>query len=274
MGVVPAAPLPTYPKRLSARRRRTLERSPGCASAPTSRPSGTEVIEEWGQHHLRTGEVILYTSADSVLQLAAHHDVLSEDDLVAACAAARDVMTVEHAVGRVSRGRSTGEPGAFRRTWAARTSPAPAGRSYLEELQDAGVPCTRRQGPRPVRRVGIDRKHPARRTRRHRGDDALLRELDAGLVFVNLVETDQVYGHRHDVEGFHAALRRSTTAVAEWLGLLRDDDLLVLDRRPRRRPARAAHRPHARARARCSRVSPAGRAAATTAARRRRGQRP
>src|SRR5215218_9280197 len=101
MGVVPAAPLPTYPHGFPRDVVAMLERVTGlrfCANKPAS---GTEVIEEWGPHHLRTGEVILYTSADSVLQLAAHRDVLGEDELIAACAAAREAMTGEHAVGRV-----------------------------------------------------------------------------------------------------------------------------------------------------------------------------
>src|SRR5919198_857401 len=100
MGVVPSAPLPTYPNGFPPDVVQTLERVTGlrfCANTPAS---GTEVIEQWGEHHLRTGEVILYTSADSVLQLAAHHDVLSEDDLRAACAAAREVVSVGRVIAR------------------------------------------------------------------------------------------------------------------------------------------------------------------------------
>jgi phosphopentomutase len=231
MGVVPAAALPTYPNGFPPDVVATLERVTGlrfCANKPAS---GTEVIEEWGSHHLQTGEVILYTSADSVLQLAAHHDVLSEEDLVAACAAAREAMTGEHAVGRVIARPFEGEAGAFRRTPGRRDfAVKPPGRSYLEELQAAGVAVHAVGKVRDLfAGVGVDAYHPG--PTNERGIAAiteLARDLDAGLVFANLVETDQVYGHRHDVDGFHSALREIDAAVGEWLGLLGDEDLLVL----------------------------------------------
>jgi phosphopentomutase len=231
MGVVPAAALPTYPNGFPPDVVATLERVTGlrfCCNAPAS---GTEVIEQWGPHHLQTGEVILYTSADSVLQLAAHRDVLSEEDLIAACAAAREAMTGEHAVGRVIARPFEGEPGAFRRTEARKDfSVRPPGRSYLEELQAAGVPVHAVGKVRDLfAGVGVDAYHPgASNERGIAAISELARDLDAGLVFANLVETDQVYGHRHDVEGFHRALREIDAAVGEWLELLRDEDLLVL----------------------------------------------
>jgi phosphopentomutase len=199
-----------------------------CANTPAS---GTEVIEQWGEHHLRTGEVILYTSADSVLQLAAHHDVLGEEDLLAACAAAREVMTGEHAVGRVIARPFAGEPGSFRRTEGRKDfSVKPPGRSYLDELQAAGVPVHAVGKVRDLfAGVGIDEYHPG--PTNERGIEqitGLMADLEAGLVFANLVETDQIYGHRHDVQGFHRALREIDRAVGEWLGLMRDGDLLVL----------------------------------------------
>ena len=231
MGVVPAAPLPTYPDGFPRDVVAMLERVTGlrfCCNAPAS---GTTVIEEWGPHHLRTGEVILYTSADSVLQLAAHHDVLGEEELVAACAAAREAMTGEHAVGRVIARPFEGKPGAFQRTDGRKDfSVPPPGRSYLEELRAAAVPVHAVGKVRDLfAGVGIDAYHPgATNARGIAAIGGLLRDLDAGLVFANLVETDQVYGHRHDVEGFHLALREIDAATGEWLGLMRDDDLLVL----------------------------------------------
>jgi phosphopentomutase len=231
MGVVPAGALPTYPNGFPPDVVATLERVTGlrfCCNAPAS---GTEVIEQWGQHHLQTGEVILYTSADSVLQLAAHRDVLSEEDLIAACAAAREAMTGAHAVGRVIARPFEGEPGAFRRTEGRKDfSVRPPGRSYLEELQAAGVPVHAVGKVRDLfAGVGVDAYHPgASNERGIAAISELARDLDAGLVFANLVETDQVYGHRHDVEGFHRALREIDAAVGEWLELLRDEDLLVL----------------------------------------------
>jgi phosphopentomutase len=231
MGVVPSAPLPTYPNGFPPDVVAALERATGlrfCANGPAS---GTEVIEQWGEHHLQTGEVILYTSADSVLQLAAHHDVLSEGELLTACAAARETMTAEHAVGRVIARPFEGTPGDFRRTEGRKDfAVTPPGRSYLDELQSAGVPVHAVGKVRDLfAGVGIDEYHPGATNERGIASiGELVDGLDDGLVFANLVETDQVYGHRHDVEGFHGALREIDAAVGAWLGRLRDDDLLVL----------------------------------------------
>jgi phosphopentomutase len=231
MGVVPRHPLPTYPEGFPPEVVETLERVTGhrfCCNRPYS---GTEVIEEYGRHHLETGELILYTSADSVLQIAAHVEVLDEPGLYSVCEAAREAMTGEHAVGRVIARPFDGEPGNFRRREGRRDySALPPGRSYLDELQDAGVAV---HGVGKIRDlfagVGIDEKHDGGTNAKGiAATSGLLRELDSGFVFVNLVETDQVYGHRHDVEGFHRALREIDTAVAEWLELLGEDDLLVL----------------------------------------------
>jgi phosphopentomutase len=231
MGVVPSQALPTYPEGFPPDVVAALEEATGlrfCCNRPFS---GTEVLEAYGAHHLETGEAILYTSADSVLQIACHVDRVSEPELYAACEAARRVMMGEHAVGRVIARPFEGVPGAFvrregRRDYAVR----PPGRSYLEELQAAGAPV---HGVGKIRDlfagVGVDVKHAGATNSAGIGATTeLLRELESGLIFVNLVETDQVYGHRHDVEGFRRALVEIDAAVSEWLTLLRPDDLLVL----------------------------------------------
>jgi phosphopentomutase len=231
MGVVPGAPLPTYPSGFPAEVVHALEHATGrefCCNRPRS---GTDVLDEYGEHHLRTGELILYTSADSVLQIAAHVDVIGEPELYAVCEAAREVMRGEHAVGRVIARPFDGRPGAWRRRDGRRDfSLLPPGRSYLQEIQSAGLPV---HGVGKIRDlfagVGVDVKHAgATNAAAIAATTALLSELEAGMIFVNLVETDQVYGHRHDVEGFHRALQVIDAAVARWLALLRDDDLLVL----------------------------------------------
>ena len=231
MGVVVERALPTYPEGFPDTVISALEDATGlrfCCNLPYS---GTVVLDDYGEHHLQTGEVILYTSADSVLQLAAHVDRLTEPELYAACEAARAVMQGPHAVGRVIARPFEGTPGAWRRREGRRDfSLPPPSRSYLEELQSGGFEV---HGVGKIRDlfagVGIDVKHPgATNSEAIASTTSLLRELDSGLIFVNLVETDQVYGHRHDVEGFHDALRAIDGAVATWLALLRDDDLLVL----------------------------------------------
>ncbi len=189
------------------------------------------MIEDFGEHHLETGELILYTSADSVLQIAAHVDVLDEPGLYEVCEQARELMDGEHKVGRVIARPFEGKPGAFERREGRRDYAAPPpGRSYLEELQDDGVAVHAVGKIRDLfAGVGVDEKHDgATNAKGIAATTALLRELDSGLVFVNLVETDQVYGHRHDVEGFHQALQEIDTALGGWLELLGEDDLLVL----------------------------------------------
>jgi phosphopentomutase len=232
MGVVADRPMPTYPKGFPPDVVDRLEDATGLRFCANKAADGIAIIEELGEHHLETGEVILYTSADSVLQLAAHNDRLSEADLHAACEKVRDVMTGEHAVGRVIARPFTGPPGDFHRTGGRRDySLEPPRRSYLVEMQDAGVPV---HGVGKIRDlfagVGIDRKHAA--TTNEEGLAAtteLLHELHTGLIFTNLVETDQIHGHRHDVSGFAEALGKIDQAVGEWLDdCLGPGDLLVL----------------------------------------------
>jgi phosphopentomutase len=231
MGVRVDRALPTYPEGFPAGVVVALEQATAqrfCCNRPFS---GTAVLDEYGGHHLRTGELILYTSADSVLQIAAHVDVLSEPELYRVCGSARAVMAGEHAVGRVIARPFDGTEGAWHRREGRRDfALAPPSRSYLQELQDAEVPV---HGVGKIRDlfagIGVDFKHPgATNAEGIAATTALLRELHQGFVFVNLVETDQLYGHRHDVPGFAAALRTIDAAVAEWLSLLGDEDLLVL----------------------------------------------
>jgi phosphopentomutase len=231
MGVVPERALPLYPDGFPDDVVRGLEDATGrrfCCNRPYS---GTEVIADFGDHHLRTGELILYTSADSVLQIAAHNDVLDESSLHAVCAAAREVMTGENAVGRVIARPFKGEPGAFVRTTGRHDyALVPPSRSYLEELGDAGV-TVHGVGKIPdlFAGVGVGVSHPGRTNPEGIASTTeLVRSLDSGFVFVNLVDTDQVYGHRHNVPGFATALGAIDAAVGEWLGLLRDGDLLIV----------------------------------------------
>ena len=166
-----------------------------------------------------------------MLQIAAHVDVVVPDELYEICRRVRDGLGGAHAVGRVIARPFTGAPGAFERTDGRRDySLAPPTRSYLQEMQARGVPVhTVGKVGQLFSGVGIDEQHPgATNAIALAQTRELLDGLDQGLVFTNLIETDQVYGHRHDVAGFHAALREIDAAVGEWLALLRDDDLLIL----------------------------------------------
>jgi phosphopentomutase len=145
--------------------------------------------------------------------------------------AAREVMQGEHAVGRVIARPFQGTPGAFTRTHGRRDfSLPPPSRSYLDELRADGVPVHAvGKVDQLFAGVGVDRSHPGPTNPiAIESTDRLLDELEAGLVFVNLVETDQVYGHRKDVAGFERALRQIDAAAGSWLEHLREEDLLVL----------------------------------------------
>jgi len=248
MGAVAPAPLPTYPHGFPDDVIAALERTTALRFICNRPYDGLAVIGDYGAEALRDGSVILYTSQDSVAQLAAHVDRVSEAQLHAACAAARGVMHGEHAVGRVIARPFGGEPGSFERTGGRRDfALAPPGRTYLDELRSAGVPV---HAVGKIRDLfageGIDEVHPGATNARALSETSrLVDALDGGLVFTNLIETDTVYGHRKDVDGFHGALREIDAAVASWLERMREDDMLVITADHGCDPA-AAHTDHTR----------------------------
>jgi phosphopentomutase len=231
MGVAASAPPPTYPDgfppEIVAEIERIARRRVLC-NAPSD---GLSAIERFGAQALADDALIVYTSQDSVLQIAAHEAAVPIEQLYALCARVRELMRGEHAVGRVIARPFDGPAGEFDRTPRRRdfALPPPAP-SHLDALQAAGVPV------HAVGKVaqlfagrGIDAAHPgATNAEAIATTSALLDDVERGLVFTNLIETDQVYGHRKDVEGFHAALREIDAAVARWQALLGPDDLLVL----------------------------------------------
>jgi phosphopentomutase len=232
MGVITPVPLRTYPDGFPEEVVDALGEAGGRGILCNRPYSGTQVIDDFGERHVQTGDLIVYTSADSVLQIAAHEDVVPPVELYRICAAAREIMTGEHAVGRVIARPFRGEPGAFERTEGRRDFALdPPGRSYLQELQAGDVPVhTVGKIGQVFNGVGVDEQHKG--STNAAAIDAtggLIDELDGGFVFANLVETDQVFGHRNDVEGFHGALREIDATVGGWLPRLDPErDLLVL----------------------------------------------
>lgn len=231
MGAVLDRPLPTYPDGLPQPLLDRLSEAMG-ARLICNRPSnGIKAIEELGGRHLRSGELILYTSTDSVVQIAAHVERFSEEDLHAACVAARGVLSGSHAVGRVIARPFTGPEGAFVRTQGRRDyTLGPPGSTYLQELSRRGVQV---HGVGKVGDLfgggGISQSHPGATNAAALASAAsLLDELQGGMIFVNLIETDQVYGHRKDLQGFHAALQQIDAQLAGWLEQIRPRDLLIL----------------------------------------------
>ncbi|MHB8240971.1 MAG: phosphopentomutase [Solirubrobacteraceae bacterium] len=231
MGVVAERSLPTYPEGFPEDVIARLAAAMGHEMICNRPDNGLAAIREFGAEHLRSGALILYTSQDSVLQLAAHVDRLSVEELYEACAAARACMSGEHAVGRVIARPFEGPVGAFERTQGRRDyALEPPGRSYLEELQGAGVQVHAVGKIADLfAGVGISRAHPgASNAQALTSVESLLEELEEGFVFANLIETDQVYGHRKDVEGFHRALQEIDSRLGAMLEGLREDDLVIV----------------------------------------------
>jgi phosphopentomutase len=231
MGVVCDPAPPTYPHGVPAELVAELERAMGHRVICNAPYNGVAAIEDYGEEHLRNGRLILYTSVDSVLQLAAHTERLTPEELYAACEAARRVMRGEHAVGRVIARPFTGDPGQLHRTLGRRDyALAPPARSYLQEIGDAGVSVHSVGKVADLfAGVGTGSHHPAANNAQAiEAIDALLQSGAEGMVFANLVETDQVYGHRRDLPGFARALELIDAAVGGWLERLGEGDLLVI----------------------------------------------
>jgi phosphopentomutase len=231
MGVVSERALPTYPHGFPPDVLALLERAIGRELICNRPDNGLAAIEEFGGEHLRTGALIVYTSQDSVLQLAAHVERVSEAELYAACTAARAAMSGEHQVGRVIARPFTGREGAFARTSGRRDyALEPPGRSYLQELQDDGVEVHAVGKVDDLfAGVGISQAHAGpTNALALQAVERLMAGLESGLVLANLIETDQVYGHRKDMDGFAGALRAIDARVGAMLEHMRDGDLLIV----------------------------------------------
>jgi phosphopentomutase len=191
--------------------------------------SGTDMLERWAETHVRTGAWIVYTSADSVFQVAAHEDVVPLGELYAACERARAMLVAPHNVSRIIARPFTGVPGAWRRTTNRRDfSIAPPGETLIDALAAAGIART---GVGKVddlfARRGIDGGHTTGNT------EGIGRIRDwirsgSGFLFGNLVDFDQLYGHRNDVPGFYMALREFDDALPAISAALHEDDLLFI----------------------------------------------
>ncbi len=231
MGIQLARPLPTYPNGFPPELVAHFEAMIGRNVLANKAASGTVIIEEYGAEHMRTGKPILYTSADSVFQLAAHTDVIPLDELYGMCELARKMLTDENAVGRVIARPFTGEPGHFTRLPLRRDfSLDPPDRTLLDELVEAGD---------EVRSIGKIEDLFAERgitARNHTGTNpdgmaaalAWFAEPFKGLLFVNLVDCDQAYGHRRDPRGYAAALEAFDVWLPSLLGELGPRDALFI----------------------------------------------
>src|SRR3954470_10463471 len=231
MGVVTEAAFPTYPHGFPHDVIDPFMHRTGRGVLGNKAASGTEIIQELGEEHQRTGKWIVYTSADSVFQIAAHEDTIPLEELYDASRAAREILTGKDAVGRVIARPFLGEPGNYERTPNRHDfSLEPKRPNYLTLIREAG---------NEVHGVGkisdifagqdIDESRPTKsNVEGIQQTEALLKELDTGLIFVNLVETDMLWGHRNDPVNFHRCLQDFDRRLPDLLEAMRPGDLLIL----------------------------------------------
>lgn len=231
-GLTLKEPFPTFPNGFPAELIEEFERESGMQVIGNKAASGTEIIEELGPEHLMTGKLIVYTSADSVFQIAAHEAIVPPMELWHICRIARRVCKGKYGVARVIARPFIGTPGAFERTANRRDfSVDPTGRTMLDALKGAGYDVL------GVGKIEDIFNHRGLTQSNHAAGNAacvdaiidyMKKDRWKGLLFANLVDTDMLYGHRNDVKGFAEALEYFDQRLPEILKLLGDDGLLIV----------------------------------------------
>lgn len=230
-GIILDRPFPVYPEGFPPEIINAFVTRTGRQVLGNKAASGTEIIKELGEEHVRTGKPIVYTSADSVFQIAAHEEVIPVEELYSMCKTARSILTGEHAVGRVIARPFTGKPGNFRRTARRHDfSLAPPRPNILTLLSSAGYTVT------AVGKINDIFAGEGITLAIHTKDNMegidrtveLAKKPGKGLVFTNLVEFDMVYGHRNDPGGYAAALEAFDRRLPEITGALGDNDMLIV----------------------------------------------
>ena len=230
-GLVSEKPMPTYPNGFPDEIIKNFETSVGRRVLCNKPYSGTDVIRDYGDEHVRTGDLIVYTSADSVFQIAAHEEIVPPDELYRICEAARKILVGEHAVGRVIARPFVGQSGSYTRTGNRRDfSVKPPRRTMLNALKDGGLDVL------AVGKIsdifageGVTSHYPTHSNREGMEcAEALLTKDFSGLCFVNLVDFDSMYGHRQDTHGYAAALSEFDRWLGGFLPKMGDSDLLMI----------------------------------------------
>lgn len=230
-GVISPKPLPVYPEGFPDEVIREFEKETGRGVLCNRPYSGTEVIRDYGREHLKTGKLIVYTSADSVFQIAAHEEKVPLEELYADCRIARKIMTGEHGVGRVIARPFVGEYPDFTRTVNRHDfSVEPPKETLLDALKKAGKSVI---GVGKIHDIfagrGITETFPNKGNIRNMEQTLELMDKEfEGLCFVNLVDFDMIYGHRNDVDGYVNALNEVDPKIRQLMGKMRREDVLIL----------------------------------------------
>lgn len=231
-GVILNKPFPVFPRGFPLFLIEQFEKEIGVKTIGNSTASGTEIIERLGQHHIDTKELILYTSADSVFQLAAHEDIYPIDTLYEFCQKARDLLKDEYAVGRVIARPFEGSQGNFKRTVNRRdfSLPPPSSTILDSFIKDGYKTLSIGKIYDLFSGRGISHKI---KTASNEGGMLAVREVvkeddEHKFVFANLIDFDQLWGHRRDVSNFAVALEEFDKELGDLIPLLHDDDMLII----------------------------------------------
>ncbi|MGH2787969.1 MAG: phosphopentomutase [Actinomycetota bacterium] len=230
-GIILDKPFPTYPDGFPDEVMKPFETAIASPTLGNYAASGTEIIEKLGAEHMKTGHPIVYTSADSVFQIATHVDVVPLERLYEMCRIAREILRGEHEVGRVIARPFRGEPGAFERTIDRHDfSVLPPQPTMLDAISGAGMEV---RGVGKISDIfgGRGTTHSTPTKSNDAGIDAVIaetKEISSGLVFANLVDFDQSFGHRNDPRGYAGALEGFDRRLPEIQGALGDDCVLII----------------------------------------------
>ena len=230
-GIVSERPLPTYPEGFPEEVLSAFSEATGRGILCNLPYSGTDVIRDYGEEHMKSGDLIVYTSADSVFQIAAHEEIVPLELLYEYCKKARALLTGKHAVGRVIARPFVGAPGSFTRTANRRDfSLEPYGRTLLDLLSEEGYDVI------SVGKIsdifagrGVTESHPTHGNEEGMQTALAMAEKDfRGLCFINLVDFDMLYGHRQDIAGYGKALEAFDAFLPDFLAKLGDEDALII----------------------------------------------
>jgi phosphopentomutase len=230
-GLIVERPFPTYAEGFPPEVIEPFERAIGRGVLGNRPASGTEIIAELGEEHLRTGKPIVYTSGDSVFQIATHKEVVPLEELYEWCREARGILVGEHRVGRVIARPFVGEPGAFTRTHERRDfSVEPFGETYLDRIESSGVPVYG-VGKIPDIFAGHGLTESEHTESNMHGMDMTIEYLERGdrlLVVTNLVDFDTKYGHRSDPPGYARCVEEFDPRLPDLLRAVGEDGVLFL----------------------------------------------